>query len=125
MKKLLLLLFSLFFLYSPSVFADELKNCNLNTHVKFTNEKWKNFSQRKFRLIIEDNWVQVFDLSADSKWGNFYITTNTKKYINAIFEENDPNDSWIKILAYNKVSGYTKLISTSHYGETIHLGLCL
>ena len=123
MKKLLILLFAIFFLSSPSVFADDLKNCNLNTHVKFKDEGWKNLSQRKFTLIIKDNLVQV--INAESDWGNFYITTNTKKYINAFLEENDPIDSWIKILAYNKVSGYTKLISTNDYGETIHLGLCL
>ena len=60
-------------------------------------------------------------LESESKFIDFTIFP----YINAFLERYDANDSWIKILAYNKVSGYTKLISTSHYGETIHLGLCL
>ena len=125
MKKILILLFSILLLSSPSVFADDIQYCNLDTHVKFRDGNWENLDPRKFTLITKDDWIQVINLTAEQDWGNFIITKNTKEYINAFFESYDANDSWIKILAYNKVSGYTKLISVSPSGLTIHLGLCL
>ena len=124
MKKLLVLVFSIFFLSSPSVFADDIY-CDLDTHIKFRDGNWENLDPRKFTLIIKDDWIGVINLTAEQDWGNFNITKNTKEYINAFLERYDANDSWIKILAYNKVSGYTKLISVSPSGFTIHFGLCL
>ena len=121
--KILLTLFVL--LCSSSVIAENvILYCNLDTHVKFRNESWEDLDKRKFQVTIKDEWIQVYNLTAEIDVGEFYIIANTTNYINAILDESD-EDSWIKMFAYNKINGYTKLFTTNNVGETIHLGWCL
>ena len=121
--KVFLTLFVL--LFSSSVVAENvILYCNFDSHVKFRNENWEDLDKRKFKVTIQDKWIQVYNLTKEMDVGEFYIIANTTNYINAILDESD-EDSWIKMFAYNKINGYTKLFTTNNVGETIHLGWCL
>ena len=103
--KILLTIFVLFF--SSSVIAENvILYCNLDTHVKFRNKNWEDLDKRKFQITIKDEWIQVYNLTAEIEVGEFYVIANTTNYINAILDESD-EDSWIKMFAFNKINGYT------------------
>ena len=69
MKKLLILLLSLFFLISPSVFAENLVyHCNIDTYFKNTGDnKWNN-KYIKYTFTINNNSISVYDHEIDSTY---------------------------------------------------------
>ena len=120
--KILLTIFVLFF--SSSVIAENvILYCNLDTHVKFRNKNWEDLDKRKFQITIKDEWIQVYNLTAEIEVGEFYVITNTTNYINAILDESD-EDSWIKMFALTKLMD-TRSCSLQIMLERLHLGWCL
>ena len=65
MKKLLILLFSIFILSSPSVFAEDLVyHCNLETY--FTNDGNEWFNKKiRYTFTFSNNTVSIYDHEID------------------------------------------------------------
>ena len=126
MKKLLVLLFSLFFLYSPSVFARNISfSCEAGAVAGDTKTLELMFYENTFPTIIinsQQKEVSYTYLRNGNKYEyNFKIFNEDKFHIIAFKDDNLP---FLESIYFNKEDKTFSMIFAGMLGNTLSYGKC-
>jgi len=125
MKKLLILLFSLFFLSSPSVFAENfIYHCNLDTYYKNSEaESWQN-KYIRFTFTANNNNISIYDHEYNFTYPdkNLIIYSENPQLV-AIYQDSSQFSSLV-IDKPNNFGTYTISYSNGNFAGQFGMGRC-
>ena len=127
MKKLLVLLFSLFFLYSPSVFARNISfSCEAGAVAGDTKTLELMFYENTFPTIIinsDKKLVSYSYLKSEMRFASDYkITNENASYLIATYSDDAPE--YIEVFHFNKKDKTFSRAYVGRFGNTIDYGKC-
>ena len=129
MKKIFFIFFFFIIINSSLGFAKNTTlECNFETYGKdyTTDNKWKEFSDGRFKLKIYDEKIILYSYKFDFDYTPAYIIrVNNRNYITATGIENRAEGAIATIITYTKKNGYVVFMNSDYeFGLTIYSGYC-